>query len=320
MRTVLFYRHFWKFRGGHLKVWDYFNHVLASPEFTPRIAFSAKSRWDETNPWRSARKYVVDSWHDVSPDVFFVAGRDWLMVDQHPAAAANIPVINLIQHVRHAGEDAQRFEFLPRRAIRVCVSDEVAQAVRETGLTRGPLVVIPNGLDLAGLPAPDRAPRDVDVLIVAVKRPALGPDLAHRLERPGRRVEVLAERLPRPEFLRRLQRGRVTVFLPNETEGFYLPALEGMALGTLVVCPDCIGNRSFCLPGQNALRPGYALGELARAAEAALAMGPEQAQQMRSNARRTAETLALPRERRAFLDVLDHVNQLWRDAGVAAPS
>jgi len=49
------------------------------------------------------------------------------------------------------------------------------------------------------------------------------------------------------------------VFLPNqkEGEGFYLPALEGMAVGTLVIFPDCIGNRSFCLSGYNCFRPDY---------------------------------------------------------------
>ena len=44
-----------------------------------------------------------------------------------------------------------------------------------------------------------------------------------------------------------------------EGEGFYLPALEAMALGSLVICPDCIGNRSFCLPGRNCFRPNYDL-------------------------------------------------------------
>ena len=37
----------------------------------------------------------------------------------------------------------------------------------------------------------------------------------------------------------------MTLFLPNQREGVYIPGLEGMALGTLVVCPDCVGNRSL---------------------------------------------------------------------------
>jgi hypothetical protein len=311
VRTVLFFRNYRKFHGGHLKVWDYFNHVLASPEFTPRIEFSPRSNWNPTNPWWNAREYIVDSGHSVCPDVFFVAGRDWLTLDQHPKARADTPVVNLVQHVRHADEKSTRFEFLTRKAIRICVSEEVAQALRKTGLIQGPLIVIPNGLDLESLPVPDDATRDIDVLILALKQPEIGEKLERRLKQPGRRIYVLSERLSRPEFLRCIQRAQTTVFLPNETEGFYLPALEGMALGTLVVCPDCVGNRSFCLPDHNAFRPNYALEELAWAAESALVLQPDQAHQIRANARQTAETYSLLRERQDFLNVLHNIDQLW---------
>ena len=85
MRTVLFFRDFRKFHGGHLKVWDYFNHVRASPRFDAKIAFTENSVWTDANPWTGAREHVVDSPADVRPDVFFVAGRDWLRMDEHPA-------------------------------------------------------------------------------------------------------------------------------------------------------------------------------------------------------------------------------------------
>ncbi len=311
MRTVLFYRTFRKFHGGHLKVWDYFNHVLASPEFTPRIEFGPRSKWDRTNPWWNAREYIVDSWHSVHPDVFFVAGRDWLMLDQHPDAGADIPVVNLVQHVRHAEPTSTRFEFLSRKAIRICVSEEVAKPVRETGLTQGPLIAIPNALDLESMPTPTGAKRDIDVLIAALKQPDLGEELGRCLKQPGRRIEVLSKLLPRSEYLSRVKQARTTVFLPNETEGFYLPALEGMALGTLVVCPDCVGNRSFCLPDHNAFRPDYTFAEIVRAVESALALPPSQAQQIVANARQTAETHSLLRARQAILDVLHNIDQLW---------
>jgi glycosyltransferase involved in cell wall biosynthesis len=312
MRTVLFYRNYRKFNGGTLKVFDYFNHVLASREFTPRIEFGPGSSWDHTNPWWGATEYVVDSGRFVYPDVFFVAGYNWLMLDHHPQSGSGIPVVNLVQHVRHADPSDGRFEFLSRRAIRICVGEEVAQALRDTGVTQGPLITIPIGLDLEKLPVSDGAERNVDVLISALKQPAIGSRLQRRLERSGRRVEVLSTLLPRSEYLGRIQQACTTVFLPNRTEGFYIPAIEGMALGTLVVCPDCVGNRSFCLPGHNSFRPDYKVAELARATESALALTPDQAKQMRANARQTAERHDLLRERRAFLDVLHDVYRLWR--------
>jgi hypothetical protein len=311
MRTVLFYRDYRKFHGGHLKVWDYFSHVLASPEFTPRIEFGPKTNWDCTNPWWNAREYIVDSARSVHPDVFVVAGRDWLMLDQHPDARADVPVVNLVQHVRHADPKSNRFQFLSRKAIRICVSEEVAQALHETGLTQGPLIVIPIGMDLENLPAPNDAKRDIDVLIAAVKQPDLGEELGRRLKQPGRRIEVLLKLLPRARYLRHIQQARTTVFLPNEAEGFYLPPLEGMAMGTLVVCPVHAGERSIYLPGHNCFRPNYTIEELVQATESALALPPDQAQQIRVNARQTAETHSLPRERQAFLDVLHNIDQLW---------
>lgn len=317
MRTVLFYRSVRKFHGGHLKVWDYFNHVLASPDFTARIFFGPRNRWEPTNPWYGARERAVESWHSTHADLFFVAGKDWRMVDEHPDAGPRTPVINLIQHVRHADEASSRFAFLDRKAIRVCVSDEVAAALRATGRVNGPIVVIPNAVDLEDVPEEDPAGPRVDVLVAALKQPALGRELGDRLRRPGRRVDLLTTRLPRAEFLARLRAARTTVFLPNRTEGFYLPALEGMAVGTLVVCPDCIGNRSFCLPGVNAFRPDYGIEALVGAAEAALALPPERADELIAAARGTAEAQSLRRERAAFLDVLGDIDRLWDEPGDA---
>ena len=311
MRTVLFYRNYRKFHGGHLKVWDYFTHVLASPEFTPRIEFGPRTSWDHTNPWWNAREYVVDSALSVHPDVFFVAGRDWLMMDQHPDAGANIPVVNLVQHVRHADPKSNRFQFLSRKAIRICVSEEVTRALRETGLTEGPLITIPIGMDLESLPASNDEKHDIDVLIAALKQPDLGEQLGSRLKQPGRRIEVLSKLLPRSEYLSRIQQAYTTVFLPNEAEGFYLPPLEGMAMETLVVCPVHAGERWIYLPGHNCFRPNYTIEELTQATESALALPPNRVQQIRANARQTADTHSLLRERRAFLDVLHNIDQLW---------
>ncbi len=320
MRTVLFQCNLRNFRGAHLKLWDYFGHVLAAPGFTPRITFTSRSRWDETNPCLNAREYVVNDWRSLPVDIFFVGGRQWDLAEQHPNWGPDTPVINFVQHVHHADPGNDRYQHLSRRAVRICVAEEVRQALDETGIVRGPLIVIPNGIDLGELPSRTDENLSVDVLIAALKRPEIGLRLQERLERPGRHVRLLTERLHRLEYLRQVQAARVTVFLPNDTEGFYLPALEGMALDTLVVCPDCIGNRTFCLPGHNSFRPSFALEALVEATEAALALPEDQARWMRANARETAERYSLCREREAFHDVLRNIDRLWQEAGVAEPA
>jgi glycosyltransferase involved in cell wall biosynthesis len=312
VRTVLFYTSFHKFTGAYLKVWDYFNHVLSSPGHSALVSLAEPIVWDETNPWGQARDRIVPGDRQVEADIAFHSGMSWLQVEPDERDHPSVPVINLIQHVRHADPDNPRYRFLSHRAIRICVAPEVAEAIAATGLTRGPIVTIPDAIDFELVASASRAQRDIDILVVAVKEPELGARMSERLARRGRRIELVQRLLPRSEFIDRLGRSKVTLFLPNrkEGEGFYLPALEGMAAGTVVVCPDCIANRSFCLPGVNCFRPDYDDEQLLEATEAALAEH-DALGSMRESALSTAREHDLPREREAFLDVLGRVDELW---------
>jgi glycosyltransferase involved in cell wall biosynthesis len=312
VRTVLFHRDFKGFGGGHLKVWHYYNHVRRHPGHIARILFSRQSVWDESNPWCACRNEVDESRSSVQADLLFLAGRDWLTLGSDERERSPIPIINLVQAVQHARPDDARYPFLKHRAIRICVSQEVAAAISETGRVNGPVFVIPNGIDLEELPRPvEVSEKDCDVLIVALKQPDLGGRLMASLKGPGWQIELLTANLPRAEFLKQIARARVTVFLPKPAEGFYLPALEGMALGTIVVCPDCVGNRSFCRPGYNCLRPEYAFESIAVAIKTALELSPAEARQIMDRAGQTAAVHDLMREREAFLRVLENVDNLW---------
>jgi glycosyltransferase involved in cell wall biosynthesis len=250
-------------------------------------------------------------------DVLFLSGIDWrAMIPIEERDEYRRPIINIVQHVWHAcpNDRLNRHRFLPHKAIRICVSPEIAKAIQRTGRVRGPVFTIPNALELDALATPG-APdhRDIDLLVAANKQPELGRAVAGRLRRQGRKVELVAERIPRDVLLDLMRRARVSVLVPNPKEGFYLPALEGMALGTLVVCPDCIGNRSFCLPGENCFRPAYDQEAIVAAAEEAL-RDDARAQALREHALETARAHDMPGERRAFLDVLDRVDDLWNAA------
>lgn len=314
-RTVLFYRDFRKFHGGHLKVFDYFNHVRHTPGFSPLISFSERSVWDEVNPWRDMSEFVASDYDAVDADVFFVAGRDWHRMDAHPGAGLDFPVVNLVQSVRHADPDGTRFEFLGRPAIRVCVSEVIADAVRETGLVREPVLAIPNAIDVQGFDPGDPADDDLDVLILGLKQPERAREIAVLLEREGREAIAFTDFQPRDHFEDTIYRARVTVFLPLPTEGFYLPPLEGMAMGTLVVCPEHKGEHSIYRDGENCFRPTYSNEAIVEAVERALALEPAEQQSMRAAARATAEEHSLDHERAAFAkDVLGNLDELWEEA------
>ncbi|MBC7802524.1 MAG: glycosyltransferase family 4 protein [Candidatus Parcubacteria bacterium] len=317
MQSVLFYRDYVGFSGGHLKVWDYFNHVRHSPRHKAEIFFSSRSVWDASNPWQGLKGGILGSWDAIRPDCLFLGGTDWLMVNPAERARHRVPVINLVQGVRHAVPGDARYPFLRHRAIRICLADSVAQAIAGTGQVNGPIIVIPNGFDKQDLPAPlPRSGKTTDLLISALKEPELGRQLQRRFAVAGRRVELLEGRISRPDFLGALNRARVTLHLPTRIGGFCLPALEGMALGTIVVCPDCVGNRSLCIPGLNCFLPEYDLESIAGAAETALRLDAAEAEQLLSGALATVARYGAEAERRAFLELLDRADELWQsDAG-----
>jgi hypothetical protein len=306
-KRVFFYRDYQVFQGGHLKVWDYFQHVAACPPYQPLIFFSDTSRWDNSNPWTGAPDaWLLKEWQPEQADLLFLAGLDWQQVPvDNPT-----PTINLIQHVRHGEKGDPRREFLHRPALRICVSEDVRQAILATGLVNGPVVTIPNGLNLPPL---EETPQKLSgtVLIAGMKNPAFARDLAKHLFEQGIRHELVVETLPRIEFLKKMAEVDVVVTLPHEREGFFLPALEAMGLGCLVICPDCVGNRDFCKDRINAYRPAYQLDEVLLATCAALRLGGSDKQCMLMESKKTAQQHHLSEERSTFHSHLRDFEKMW---------
>lgn len=298
--TLLFRREFLGFTGGHLKVRHYFGHAMGSARFRPAIHFTPNSTWGPENPWLGIAAPSLTAWEPEAAGALFLGGLDWEAVP----ASTTTPVVNLIQGLGHAQAGDPKRRFLARPAVRICVSPEVAEAILATGEVNGPVVTIPNGLDAGSLPPP-AARRDLDLLVSGFKNPSLARAIAAHFASSGLDVELLLHALPRREYASRLGRAEVAVTIPTEAEGFFLPALEAMAMGAIVVCPDCIGNRSFCRDGVTCLRPAYRVDAIVAAVEAALRMTASDRVAMRLAAVSEVEAHSLERERRAFLAVLD---------------
>src|SRR5438874_7386957 len=310
-QLILFYRDFRVFSGGHLKVWDYFNHIASSSTHEPRIAFSPESKWDSTNPWLGAPGYVA-KWEPDKADIVFLAGTDWRGVPELDRSHFPKPIINLIQHPRHAELNSELRDFLRNRAVRICVSQEVADAITATGEVNGPVFTIPNAIDLSCVPrGKPWQQRPLDVLICGVKAKDLARDLQDRLTDENRSIKCLTDYKPRQDFLSEVSNAKVTVFLPRPSEGFYLPALEGMAAGTIVVCPDCLGNRGYCQDKVNCFRPEYGVDEIVSAAHAASEQSENERIQMLDKAEATVQMHSLERERASFARILTSIHQLW---------
>jgi hypothetical protein len=161
-----------EFKLTHYKVWHYFEHVRHSVGYVPLIAFSQRTRWDNGNPWSRLLSEGTKVSRPLRADILFVAGFDWLNLEAGARPRSKIPVINLLQGIRHADPVEPLYGFLSHRAIRICVSEAVANAVAATGRVNGPLHVIPNGTDLASAPRTAAwGGRSWDVVIAGVKAP-----------------------------------------------------------------------------------------------------------------------------------------------------
>ena len=304
---VLFHRDFRGLTGGHLKVGHWLRHVAASPRYHPGVYLTPASRRDDSNPFfTGGRDWLQPSWRPEMAEALFVAGLDWLAVP----AGWNKPIVNLVQGVRHAGAGDPRRRFLGRRAVRICVSGEVADAITATGEVNGPVITIPNAIEVP-VAAGARADRSTPLLLAGWKDAALTAAVTDRLRGEGFAPEVIAAPLPRKAFLDRLASARVVVFLPLAEEGCFLPALEAFALGCLVVCPDCIGNRRFCRDGETCLRPHHDPGSIVAAVKAAMAMAPADRERIVAAAAVEAAGHGLEGECRAFLEILDNLPGMW---------
>ncbi len=311
-KSVLFHRDLLDFSGGHLKVFDYFQHVQSSSNFRPQIYFTESSIWTRRNPWfqgREAGDFEVRKGFDIEDaDVLFLAGFDWLALSPEQRKSPGRPVINLIQHVRHADPQDDRYPFLVHPATRLCVSQEVADAVSATGKANGPVLAISNGLDFSDFPpVVPRDSRPYDAFIVGIKQLSGAQKLCRKMRKLGLSVDLLDKNAPREEFLRRLSQARTAVFFPDPTEGFYLPPLEAMYLETLVICPDCEGNRVFCHDQENCLQPKYSPRAMFTAVKRVQQAEEPSVEAMIAQGLKTASAHDIKSEREAFLRVLSEL-------------
>ena len=322
-RTVWFYRDYVRLYGGHLKHANYFQHVVRMPGFAPRITFSSEpsnesQARERRQLWPAGDGIAAERWEPAGRDVLFLAGVDWRYLIGNGLDALANPRVNLIQHVRHAHEGTELYRYLAERAIRICVSQEVADAISTTGRTNGPVLTIPNGIDVTPFdPAADGSPagygtRRRAITIAGYKSPDLARALSERLDAERIEHRLVTEFLDRSTFLALLAESRIAACLPRAQEGFYLPALEAMASGCLVVTLDCIGNRGFCRHEDNCLVAEPTPESLFRVTKRALAMSAPERLLMHRRARDIAAGHSLEAEGVRFHAILGDIDRLWR--------
>lgn len=184
-----------------------------------------------------------------------------LIYYEHPEPPHDLPApVRLLWRIYHSTPAFQRW-LLRLHDGHVTISETTAQLMRRHRMTRGPLAVIPNGTDHPAAPVPRTPPPTRTILYAGSFMPYKNVDALARAMRwlPGWRLRLLSrvdeptrarlEALAPPgaldfmhgasdeEYRAALLESRALV-TASKAEGFGLPVVEAMALGTPVVVSD----------------------------------------------------------------------------------
>ncbi|WP_102798335.1 glycosyltransferase [Bowmanella denitrificans] len=241
--TVSFYRRYHGYTGGHQKVRDYLEHMLALDNMSATLWLENRARiqtklFDGIDGVTYQERYCPEQ-----ADIVFLAGLDWQ--GYLPHFNESQPRLNLIQHVRHGDAGHPLFAFLQHRAVRLCVSEAVRQAILP--YANGPCITVKMGHRIPNL----TCKKQHQLYILATKAPQLGQQVAEAATRQGLKVLLHCQPVERQEVHLAMARSLVTLTLPNKTEGFFLPGIEAMALSDWAIVPDCIASREYTLNGAN---------------------------------------------------------------------
>ncbi len=316
MKTVLFYQHFGLkgvVRGAHHKTFDFFNHIKGFKDYKPVIFFDEDSIWDEHLPWFNCfEKMPTLKDLQAEPDILFLnSGKDWIKYSAQRAIPDSMPIVSPVNNFRAVKPGHKSFDFLPRKAIRLCPSRELYEATNNHPNTNGETIFLPNGVGIFEEAHNLKHQKIYDVLIVGNKNPPMANELLAKLNQLNARIEVIDGWISKKEFQIKLAQSHLSVHLPKQVEEHYIPGVEAMMLDSLVIIPDCVGNRSYSKHMETCFVSAYDTESMANAINEVCAMDEAVKNRLIKNAKQESGLFTLENERAVVLKALKMTEQMW---------
>lgn len=236
--TFSFFRDYQRYTGGHQKFHDYLLHTNSLPGTTCKLHVKGACPVMPNLFQNIDNIEYQKNYSPLKSDVVFLAGMDWKFY--LPFFDKKQTIVNLVQHVKHGDKNHPLFSFLKYRALRICVSEAVKDAI--SPYANGNCVAIPMGHDIPHL----KKLKTNDLYILSKKNIAFGKRIFNWACSKGLKVIIHEGLVTKEQVLNAMSESRLSLVLPNQSEGFFLPGIEAMALSDRVVVPDCIGNREYC--------------------------------------------------------------------------
>ncbi|MBQ27459.1 MAG: hypothetical protein CMH81_04875 [Nitrospiraceae bacterium] len=254
--------------GGNVKIIHYLSHARS---LGLRVGLWVTQDNDPIN-W--SPQSVADI-HIRTPEtlkewdtIFFTWAPDWPKISERlTSPLSEQHIIHIIQHIRHINPDflnGYALHLLQTKAFsRICVSPEVAETITPYVKNTALMKTIPNVIDTRLFHPTFRwiTPSRPLKVLYANWKTTFGNRIRDYWQSTHARDTIIFESIDHPlsqqAFAHRMRAADIFIGTPNKTEGFYLAPLEAMASAVAVICPDVIGNRSFCLRNVTCLMPVY---------------------------------------------------------------
>lgn len=328
--------------GGIVKIFDYVTHaralgyhvqVWSRAEYSPDLPLLQNKQF----------RHLVDD-----PEVTFHSNsrlrfgdRDLVMLSlprEYNFAYRHITegrsperVIHIIQNVRHVNPEwlsGEGTRVLTRAASRISINDVVAKTIEPWLDPRGLHRVI----NLGHVTEPFQLARDGGIgdegrpvrVAYTTWKSHVGDSVQNALrDDPGFEFRAIRETVTWDDLRELYQWSDVFLCTPRSEEGMYLPGLEAMAAGALVVTPDVGGNMAYCRPEENCLLVGFEdAGDYVAALQRLAAMPSESISKLRDAGYATTTEFDLASERAGFAAFLDELwgrIETWESAATAPP-
>lgn len=230
-------------------------------------------------------------------------------------------IVHIVQNVRHAdphwlGGLARRL--LSRPLSRIYTNHLVEEACAPLAHPASLRATIPLGHDVEFFWKERSGPigRPIRVAYPTWKS-AVGRRVERALARDDRfEFRSIEGVVSWPDLREAYHRADVVLGCPIAQEGVYLPGVEAMAAGALLVIPDAGGNMAYCRFDENCLEARLEdEGSYVAALERIAAMGEDEVDAMRAAGHATALAHSLDREATAFGQFLRRVEGEARGRG-----
>ncbi|MEI2384542.1 glycosyltransferase [Breoghania sp. JC706] len=222
----------------------------------------------------------------------------------------DIRFIHLIQNVRHNNMFFDRGaarDLLMKNMLRICITDQVYDAVKELVPDENLMELNFHGFDFEFFRRPAIRANPRLRLGYNLFKSNFGERVREACEAKGLPVEF--EVVPRGVSWENLRAAYhacdAFIGTPLREEGYYLPGIEALAGGDVLICSDAVGNRSY-LAADAAWTVGYEdVDDYVAKIEQLLAMAPEDRERLQASAVDFASQFSLEMEKQGFRSFLE---------------